>query len=100
MSVVHIHGQVDAGLLGPASEGVERARRLFRRLRAPIAPVPTEDSDPETGGRGGSETQQRLAAIRAYADFLVRHPDMPSDHRRRFLASIARCCEEASGQPL
>lgn len=35
-----------------------------------------------------------LAAISTYAAFLKNNPTMPCDHRARFLARIARSCEE------
>ena len=34
-------------------------------------------------------------ALRTFQDFLADNPDMPSEHRRRFLAEIARCKAEA-----
>jgi hypothetical protein len=35
-----------------------------------------------------------LAAISNYAQFISAHPDMPNDHKDRFLGEIMRCCRE------
>jgi hypothetical protein len=35
-----------------------------------------------------------LAAISHYAAFIAAHPDMPVDHKDRFLGEIIRCCKD------
>ena len=40
------------------------------------------------------EPDRGLTAISDYAQFIAAHPDMPSDHKDRFLGEIVRCCGE------
>ena len=36
----------------------------------------------------------QAAAIASYTKIIAEYPGMPEDHRERFLAAIARCCQE------
>jgi hypothetical protein len=38
--------------------------------------------------------ERELAAIRTFAHFVAKNPDMPADHRNRFLTKIVHSCEE------
>ena len=38
--------------------------------------------------------ESELVAIRTYAGFIAKHPDMPATHRKWFLSKILRSCEE------
>lgn len=71
----------------------KRSRRLLRRTLRTLAV--------DTGMAGADvptiapRVTRELAAIRSYALFLAKYPDMPAEHRERFLAEIDRCCGEA-----
>ena len=41
--------------------------------------------------------ESELAAIRTYAGFIAKHPDMPAAHRKWFLSQILQSCEEIGG---
>ena len=56
-----------------------------------------------TGRAQGSQkcvsgVERELDAITAYAQFIARYPDMPDDHRAKFLAHIERCTDAVRGR--
>lgn len=42
-----------------------------------------------------AKASRELATISSYARFVAENPDMPSEHRERFMARILSCSEEA-----
>jgi hypothetical protein len=99
MTFTTTHG---AGAIPPTAFGrnaryghrqIKGLRRLLRRAHRALA---TGTREVATGIPAISPAAAReLSAIRTFALHMVKHPDMPAEHRARYLAEICRSCEEA-----
>jgi hypothetical protein len=80
---------------GDAASRVGLARRVSERLRSAFVAAAGD----AVGGLAGQSmispvAERELAAIRTFAHFIAKNPDMPADHRKRFLTKIVHSCEE------
>jgi hypothetical protein len=80
---------------GGAASRIGLARRVSDRLRSALAAAAGD----AVGGPAGQSmispvAERELAAIRTFAHFVAKNPDMPADHRNRFLTKIVHSCEE------
>lgn len=63
----------------PATLGAAWLRRLARRVGASVTPPILE---------------REVVTIESFARYLAHHPDMPLEHRARFLKQIRESCAE------
>ena len=82
----------------PAILGAAWPRRIARPLRrfaAVLTPRRRADTEEDPVRRtGASALEREIVTIDSFARYLAVNPDMPLEHRERFLKQIRQSCEE------
>lgn len=77
---------------------LDRTTRRLRRLLKVLKPGRLADTAEDLGCRIAASVtppvlERELATIDSFARYLAVHPDMPLEHRERFLAQIRESCD-------
>ena len=84
-------------LLGNSDKGIVSvlARAARDGGRSILSALNGDSRRPAPKSGTAAKASRELVTISSYARFVAENPDMPSEHRERFMARILSCSDEA-----